>query len=951
MMELFEKYLKRYVEILTGDCAEYFIAIVDVERELARQLLETEALGKECSLAWFERSDYSEAVRLRNDKNRSKIILLSSDSVKMIDSLKDFVEYPVIPDDRDSLWDCLSTAFEQELDNDGKKILEVVMEHQQISVENLLTYLQACRDKDGCFRTKLMTQNLYMLDIWTTKKSVTKKYLQRMVKNSDPLIVEKKLMSGISEGKVSLGKTLQSRVVKWISRNNFHEIYKNVPYEKVEELFKGSMKNNVEAPHEKMEEQSYENSYKYAVQEQELMDMEILENTLMDSQKEILEESCQRFHAPDQDKIKDAFSGLRSHICEMNFSEKKRKMMISQIGDLEETFKKALEEGTCYTPAYLYHYAKSQKKLVEQYFQLLGKCISDEGIARVCTGTGFLNALQNIFCVRKNNEIEMPFYHPLVGFYYIVLEEYYRNERDDFSLLKDDFIEDAVNALMDKEQLDFPVRYMLWDKELYQLDYTSLQEWQEKVVFTKMDAHMTQSWVNVRLLNDDLMDYIKRQKYLPEIRVTVVDINDIREIVSMVEKLRKIAESRQSVVNKVILNIVSSKEEELKNQLRDRMEMDIDYPQVLFRFTRELYIQDGHYDLKKIIHDSDLIFLADSNILYQLPRLVPWKGDANWLRVQFGQLSLEDMKEMYVTGLRNEAEILWDSLHHIEREEEAKIACWNTQEMKQTILSEIRQAVREDPTLTVVVISSNPQLLQNIYHIEGFQVRKCVIPGQEMLMVNFHQGSTRKLLKQGGKARVRISLKPFLEELLGIQEMRSILYAGDEEAEDPCLTIRYKDGQFSFQCELGVTDEPNSDKEREKHYRKLAKDILKLSEKNRAFREKWITMLYEHADNYESALMVDYMKRHDFEEICWDYREKQYQPVQNELTDSIDVLAFQSMLDFIRHLAAIDDYSVNCFSALYRKEMLKGCMEADDTTGFLEADVRQKMNQLDFRME
>lgn len=172
--------------------------------------------------------------------------------------------------------------------------------------------------------------------------------------------------------------------------------------------------------------------------------------------------------------------------------------------------------------------------------------------------------------------------------------------------------------------------------------------------------------------------------------------------------------------------------------------------------------------------------------------------------------------------------------------------------LKQVLLSDIRQFVQKNPFLTIVIMSSNQQLLQHMYYIEGFQVRKSVMSGKEMLMVNFHAGSSRKRLKTGGETSVTIALKPFFEELLGVQELQSILYADEDEGEDPCLTIGYRNGSFVFKCELGgVREDLNQNEDREKHYIQLAVDILKLSSKSRLFAEKWITMLYEHADKTE----------------------------------------------------------------------------------------------------
>ncbi len=956
MIRFFEKYLKEYIELLTGGRDSFFIAIVDVEQELAEQLRKNEDFRADYSLVWFERRDYAEAVRVRNDKNIQKIVLLSSDSVKMIDSLKDFVEYPVIPENKEILWQCLETAFEQKLDSDCCKILEEVMAHKQVSIVDLLKYLQDSTDENDRINVRDMGMKLYYFDIWTVrnlKKPVSKLYIRKAVRNSEPLLVEKKLMDGISEGKLYLGKTRQPQMVRWLSKNNFHDIFRSVSYDKVEKLFTGSIKINKENVPEKVEEQTYEHSYKYALQEELEADTEGLEEQLREAQEEMLMDSVQMYSYPESNVFESCFLQLEDKLQSMNFPAEKKMDLLQELRLMQEKFHEAIQGGRKYTPAYLWHYARSQKNFADHYFRFLGKCVADEGIAEICVGAGFLNAVQNIFCIKKDNELHMPFYHPLAGFYYQLLTAHYEQMKKDFVPCEDDFISGAVQALMDKEQMNFPIQYMLYEDELYQLDYTSLRKWGHEIVFTKMNAHVAGSWVDIRLLNEDLMDYIEREKFLPEIRVTIVDINDIKEVMFLVEKLRRIAESRRSMVNKVILNIVSSKEEELKEQLQERMEIDLDYPQVLFRFTRELYLVGETYDLPRMIKDSDLMFLADSNVLYQKPRLTAWKGDANWLRIRFGEMTLEKMLECYLADECRELEILWDSIHHIEQEESVKMVCWNTQELKQVLLSDIRQFVQENPALTIVIMSSNQQLLQHMYYIEGFQVRKSVMSGKEMLMVNFHAGSSRKWLKAGGEAGVTIALKPFLEELLGVQEMRSILYDDEDEGEEPCLTIRYVNGRFIFKCELcGVREDMNHNEDREKHYIQLAVDILRLSSKSRLFAEKWIAMLYEHVDNYQTALMIDYMRRHPFSKVQWQYEEKESAFMEKTLPDSVDVLAFQGMLDFIRQQhVTIDEYAVNKFNALYRKEMLADCLKADECLGFLEKTTKQKMKELYLRVE
>ena len=132
---------------MTDGQKDFFIAIVDLDKNLAEKFLRQET---DYVMTWFDRKEYSQAVVLRNDIKISRIVLFSNDSVKMIDSLKDFVEYPAISEDMNIFWRCLTAAFEQELDKDCKKLLETVMEYRQVALEDLLQYLYRIRHWKFC---------------------------------------------------------------------------------------------------------------------------------------------------------------------------------------------------------------------------------------------------------------------------------------------------------------------------------------------------------------------------------------------------------------------------------------------------------------------------------------------------------------------------------------------------------------------------------------------------------------------------------------------------------------------------------------------------------------------------------------------------------------------------------------------------------------------------------
>ena len=322
MIEKFVKYMRTYIELLTKGRKEYFIAIVDIEKKLVDGFLKLEA---DYAMAWFERKEYSQAVVLRNDKSVSRIVLFSNDSVKMIDSLKDFVEYPAIPEDRDVFWQCLTAAFGQEPDNDCKRVLETIMESRQIVLEDLFQYLGSCLDKFGNFKFSKIVQNLYQLELWAIRtnndkdldKAKKKQYLKKLIRNSDPLLAETKLMGGITEKKVVFSVEKRQNIMKWLSKNDLKSVFKNVPYdEKIEQLFKGSGRKRKDLSQEKQEDQSYGSSYEYAMQEFLKEPMRQVEETLLEAkpEDEILLDSKQRFSYPDKQEVEAEFQEIRDRI-------------------------------------------------------------------------------------------------------------------------------------------------------------------------------------------------------------------------------------------------------------------------------------------------------------------------------------------------------------------------------------------------------------------------------------------------------------------------------------------------------------------------------------------------------------------------------------------------------------------------------------------------------------
>ncbi len=148
IFRLTAKYLSAYIRELTDGKEEVFIAITDINAEMLpdEYLLPVEG----CRFVRAEQEDYADAVRYRNDGEVKKLVLLCSDSIRRIDSLKDFIEYPIIPDDKKRLWKLLVQTFEiTERDGTLEEYVYTLVQNIPVDIRELMEYLGDCISKEG----------------------------------------------------------------------------------------------------------------------------------------------------------------------------------------------------------------------------------------------------------------------------------------------------------------------------------------------------------------------------------------------------------------------------------------------------------------------------------------------------------------------------------------------------------------------------------------------------------------------------------------------------------------------------------------------------------------------------------------------------------------------------------------------------------------------------------
>ena len=262
--EEFIKYVDCYVSLLTEGKEEFFLSLCDVEEELLEGL-DTSRLT-EYRVIIVSNHNYAQAVKIRNTVDVSKIVLLSGEGVKQIDSLKDFNEYPILAEKRKILWDCLQAALDVFLRPEVRSFLEVILEQSEITLSALLNYLKESMETKGARRgsapvsrqrkgpgsgsfanilsPEKLNRNLPLLGMWKRRENAgipKKGETGRILRASRYTVVESRLTKAVMENKITDSKA-EKAITQGLAAGNIESIFKKVYFDQVEMHLKAPSK-------------------------------------------------------------------------------------------------------------------------------------------------------------------------------------------------------------------------------------------------------------------------------------------------------------------------------------------------------------------------------------------------------------------------------------------------------------------------------------------------------------------------------------------------------------------------------------------------------------------------------------------------------------------------------------------------------------------------------------
>lgn len=961
VFQLVAEYVKQYILALTEGKEEAFLAINDIGPEMLPDA--DIPLVEGCRLIRVNQADYSEAVQCRNNGELKKIILICSDSIRRIDSLKDFVECAIIPEDKEFLWKLLTNVMQLENDVkiDLKEYVNTLVQSIPMEIKELIDYVgdcvQYCNGR-GKISWEKLNDEVNRFGVWRTKGEYPKKsLLKRQIQYSRPDFARRRLEKALEDE--TLSDSLRKRMVSALAKDEIESLFKSVEYKDIEKYFRYKKPVEKNQKKEQEEEKAYRYSYDMYLKE-DYQDIQAVEKEIDNYYKDVETSSLEEngpfgeayriFSVSDEElgECKGQIERLCGLIDDYAILAGKKEKWKKCLTELLDEFCRSLERGDFQRikPVKLFEYCENQKKFISLYFEILAWLLADETMNQVCNGAELVDELQTLFCKVREGYIEMPFYHPVAGMYFLRLNKLYETacrETEGLSLLSE-----IPSYMVNQEKLWFPIRFLQKKNKLYQLDFSCLEA-PGKIKLYEKESRVSNSPVNFRLFNSIINEYLIQNPYLGELIITIVDLDDFRGVSFLLGRLQKLMNANEYLLTRITINVVSLKERELKRELTKLYDLGMEVENIYFRFIQGHYVKDSNeLELGGLMKGCDLIFFADTGVIYNARKMVRYTEDPNGVRRMLKDFDIEVQLDRLFQE-KNYIELLWDTLQRVRNGGEVSLSKWSSQELNLRRIKEISDKVQEDSHFEAVIISTNENLLRHIYIDDNCCVKKSRASGNESVILTFSQQSSRQKLKEQGNEKIQISLSRVLDELSGEEDFCGRLLEMDN-IQEIVLQMSYEEHRLSFQCMVDVKDMELTKEETER-CRMFAEETVKYAFADSEylagkFREILINELYGSAEDYTMALMLYRLSRQGADGIAVNIITSQQERKEKLIYRNSDIMELLDMLGFFEEIKELDESSTTRFQEYYKRDMLSSILRVTEGAKLVDEQIRKNMESL-----
>lgn len=964
LQSYFVQYIKEYISILTKDKEEFFISLCDIEEDLLEQMDVSDL--KDYEVVMIGKRNYAEAICLRNNIEVKKIVLLSGDGVKHIDSLKDFNEYSVLNENRSIIWECLEKVFDIGLEKEVRGFLEAIIDQGEISLWELLQYIGESIEKDRITPRKL-NQNLPKLEIWKSneKKFLTKRKIGRLIRLSKYAVIEKRLTKAVTEGKVR--KPAWERIItNSLAQGSVQKILENIYFEDAQEWLKYSIRTRADDRAEEINvvsESWHGFSYEYIIKEHAQKEITEIETEWLTHKNEedadvdldwgyygTLEENADLYES----QKKGILEELEKIILILPASEKEE--LKSKVENFWGSFEDAWNDIIKITPMCLDKFCRRAEEYTTKYMELLSTILTHQRIRGAVSGMCLVERLQTIFCEINSDRIRMPYYHPICVFYYMCVRKLYAEAVNKSQFYEGDVgvIQESIQAeLIQKIGMQFPINIIsLSEKEKlrYALDHTTV--WQSGAVeFINIDEGLAYSVLDFKVVQKQIIDYIYKHPFLSAITVALIDISDLQGIEQLAKRIDQLSGEDDCNIGRIDFLILAAKEEELKKRLSQIWETFEFKEMIRFRFGKNSYSEGNGYDLKRIVEEADLTIIADSSILYQEPRRERVRSGGSAILNRLEKLNLKEQIQNYFENGYSDISVMWASLQQAAESRDAGMWKWKSREIDNKTLAFCNQIVEEYADKEVIALSSNKSILSEIFMSENMHAYCRKYNGKTITMISLAGYNREERLSKSGEAQISYSLNGFYETALDLQEVSKKLFASISDIQ---LDFYYKEKEMHCSCSI-KNEEIEEAREVDSNWQEKCSKLLQwqigdfLREDN-IFSdycgELLLNQWYDQADSLPAVLMVERLRKGGTIQLHFDSKQGGQEKKQDKGMDSLEAINIHEMIRFVMNKEAIDENSISYFLTRYGKELLDKVLSCDKEYSLLGEEERSRLMKI-----
>ena len=945
LIKHYNNYLKEYIKNLTSNSVVYYMSICDIEYEIIDLLQDFKIEG--VKVAIINKGEYSKAVEYRNNTTVSKIVLLTPDSVKKIDSLKDFNEYSVFPEveeNKEMFWGIIKTVFglEDEQILKVEKFINLIIKEKRISLSRFFKLFENSIENNKINIEKL-NNNLFMVNCWKSdgsfKTNITS--LKKLIRLSDPTEIEKRI-SIMSTEELNANQLREFTRIKELSfENKYDELFRKFCFEDLPKKFTeksvNPKKNNNKDDDFAEIVSQFKFSYEAYLEETQSITIfefeEIMPDSIIEQFTNIIEEYENEFN-----KIifKDINSKIQKIINDINngidIHPKAKEDLLKKIEHFSEvTYRtyNSIKERKTY-PYLLESFCRTTKDFLNSYIDLLSFIATDEYASYALNRNKIVEDIQSLFITIDERKLTMSFMHPIAVFFFNCTNAKYKEIIPAYKEYDSNAMRILLDGILSVNATQFPVNILANNNKLYIID-ESYQKAFAYYEFREKTGLSSESTLDIRVITNSIEKYITKFPYKSEIVISIVGSPSFKNIGALNKIIYNAIKSNRSIIRKLRIDIISENHKSVSKEIDDFYKSENLNNTILFSLVNLKSHSDNRTILNEVIEKSDIVFLFDCDILYKKEELRKIAINYNSTH---GEIKRVCSNENFLNQTLNEdfpIGILWSTLHNVLLEGENSLSKWNINEVDNSIINLIRSKIECNNELMICMLTSNLSIISKIYMKDKFSSSILKSKGKEYLTLTFSAYiNNKKLIDAESKFTCECSLKDVLQSVLDDVEIEEFVkdmqYDPKEILENLVLKFNYDtdNNKVKATC-LYPKDESESFDEAE--YKRIWKFILKYAfcysnSHSILLKGLIINYLYVSIRSLGDALLVNHIERYLKLDVDKDvYLEAQLS--NEERSQDNNITNVRNMLAYLEKYNSVDERFKTGFKYEYDIDELK----------------------------